>query len=437
MKIISLVAENVKRLTAVTITPDGNLVQITGRNGQGKTSVLDSIWWALEGAANIQAEPIRKGQKEARIRLDLGEYVVTRHFTRKEDGGFTTSIAVESADGARFPSPQKMLDKLLGSLTFDPLAFARAKPVEQFNELRQFVPGVDFEAIENANRGDYQKRTEVNRRAKEARTLADGIEVPPEADAKPIDTAGVLDKLQTAHGHNSEIDQRKAAREAATEKAAECRRQADLAADRALDFERQAEAARNEQSRQLVQAVDLEKRLAEAGPLPEYINVEALASQVREAQTRNSAIEAAQRRRLEKAQHVKAADELEAQSAALTDAMQKRTADKDAAIAGAKMPVPGIGFGDGFVTLNGVPFEQGSDAEQLRASVAIAMAANPKLRVIRVRDGSLLDADGMKLLAEMADKHDCQVWVESVDSSASVGFVIEDGHLKAQAEQAA
>ncbi len=48
-------------------------------------------------------------------------------------------------------------------------------------------------------------------------------------------------------------------------------------------------------------------------------------------------------------------------------------------------------------------------------------------------DGSLLDVEGMKLLAKMADEHDCQVWVECVDSSGSIGFVIEDGHLKAQA----
>ena len=70
------------------------------------------------------------------------------------------------------------------------------------------------------------------------------------------------------------------------------------------------------------------------------------------------------------------------------------------------------------------------DAQQLRASVAIAMAANPKLRVIRVRDGSLLDERAMRLLAEMADAHDCQVWIERVDTSGSVGFVLEDGHLK-------
>ena len=58
MKIVSLQAENIKKLVAVEIKPDGNMVQITGKNGHGKTSVLDAIWWALAGLSNVQAVPI-------------------------------------------------------------------------------------------------------------------------------------------------------------------------------------------------------------------------------------------------------------------------------------------------------------------------------------------------------------------------------------------
>lgn len=54
MKIVSLTAENVKKLTVVEITPAGNLVQITGKNGQGKSSVLDAIWWALAGRITLK-----------------------------------------------------------------------------------------------------------------------------------------------------------------------------------------------------------------------------------------------------------------------------------------------------------------------------------------------------------------------------------------------
>jgi len=118
--------------------------------------------------------------------------------------------------------------------------------------------------------------------------------------------------------------------------------------------------------------------------------------------------------------------------------MEKRKADRAAAIAKAKLPVEGLGFGEGVVLFNGLPLEQASDAEQLRVSVAIAMAGNSKLRVIRVRDGSLLDESGMKLLAELADANDMQVWVERVDTTGKVGFVIEDGRLRdAPAEEKA
>ena len=44
MRIVQLSIENVKCLKAVEIKPDGTLQVVTGRNAQGKTSVLDAIW---------------------------------------------------------------------------------------------------------------------------------------------------------------------------------------------------------------------------------------------------------------------------------------------------------------------------------------------------------------------------------------------------------
>lgn len=84
MKIIELQAENVKRLRAVDITPDGTLQVIGGRNAQGKSSVLDAVWLALGGgkAAKETPLPIRDGQEKASVRLDLGDLIVTRSWTQ-------------------------------------------------------------------------------------------------------------------------------------------------------------------------------------------------------------------------------------------------------------------------------------------------------------------------------------------------------------------
>ena len=93
--------------------------------------------------------------------------------------------------------------------------------------------------------------------------------------------------------------------------------------------------------------------------------------------------------------------------------------------------MPGLGFDDDGVTLDGVPFAQASAAEQLRVSVAMAMALNPKVRIIRITDGSLLDSENLALIEEMAGANGFQVWIERVDESGAVGVVIEDGEVKA------
>jgi hypothetical protein len=113
----------------------------------------------------------------------------------------------------------------------------------------------------------------------------------------------------------------------------------------------------------------------------------------------------------------------------LTRQIEDRTNDKAAKIAAAKLPIDGISFGEGQVLLNDLPFDQASDAEKLRTSVAIAMAANPKLPVVLIRDGSLLDEDGLRLVAEMADARGAQVWIERV-GTGGVGIVLENGYVK-------
>ncbi len=133
---------------------------------------------------------------------------------------------------------------------------------------------------------------------------------------------------------------------------------------------------------------------------------------------------------VKKDSYKRAAIVFKGKAAEITWKMKQREEDKIKAIAQAKLPIPEITFGDNLILMNGVPFDQASDAEQLRASLAIAMSLNPKLRVIRVRDGSLLDEDSMAIVSKMASDKDFQVWIEKVDGSGKVGFVLEDGMLK-------
>lgn len=407
MKIIQLTAENVKKLKVVDITPTKDFIQITGKNGSGKTSVLDAIWWALGGKDGIQDKPIREGAEKARIRLNLGDLVVERRFTANG-----TSLTVENADGARYPSPQAMLDELIGELSFDPLAFANMDARKQYDELKRVAKiEVNIEQLELLNKGDYEKRRDKNREAKELQARAGGYEFTFPASDSPVDVSALVGELQDAAQKNAEI-----------ERMAEKRAEAAAAIERGKKEIAEHEA-RLIALRKVVE--DLEKGLASGEPLPNKVDVGDLRNRIEKAQLQN----AEYARRKEQSELIAKAKGLEEESAALTKAMEDRDAAKSKALQEAKMPVAGLSLAEGRVLLNGLPFDQCSSAEQLRTSVAIAMAANPKLRVIRIKDGSLLDDDGMQLIAELAKDHDYQVWVERVDSSGKIGIVMEDGQV--------
>jgi DNA repair exonuclease SbcCD ATPase subunit len=431
LHILGLQAENFKRIRAINIKPDGSLVQIRGRNGQGKTSVLDAIWVALAGKSAMPTTPIRKGAEEARIRLDLGELIVTRTFSLGKESEVTTNLTVTAADGARYGSPQTMLDKLVGSLSFDPLDFTRLDAKKQFDVLRQFVPGVDFDAIQRAHDGDMDRRRDINRQAKEARAAAAALVIPEGTPAEPVDETALVKALESAGELNLEIERRAQNRATAQQQVTTKQTDAQRLRDRATELRVQADKLQAEAETMDKDAADLLAKLASAEPLPHPADTAEIRAEIEKARTTNAAVTKVQQR----VQHLARAVELEKQSEAITAAMEKRQADKVEAISAAKMPVPGITFGEGEILLGGVPFSQGSDAEQLRASIAIAAAMNPRLRVIRVRDGSLLDAESLALVAQFATEHDLQVWAEIVDSKGETGIVIEDGAVRAAVAQ--
>lgn len=426
MKIVSLQAENIKKLKAVEIKPSGEIVTIAGRNGQGKTSVLDSIWWALAGTSHIQIQPIRQGQKKARIKLDLGELIVERKFS--ESG---STLVVENTDGARFPSPQKMLDALLGALSFDPLAFARMDPKKQFDELRQIAHvEIDLDSLDRLNSADYAKRTEVNREAKAKKAQADGIVLPDKLPAKPIDESTMIDEIEKAGQRSLEIQRIENANEAHRQAAIRYRNEALKLDARVRELTTQIVQAQNAMQVALDAADQADADVTKELPAP--IDVSEIRKKLEQAKTVNADIA----KRTERDEILKEHATLLKQSEAITETMNDRLKIKMDALAAAEMPIAGLGLGEGCVTFNGVPLEQSSSAEQLRVSLAIAMAANPKLRVIRITDGSLLDEDSLAAIAEIAKAEDYQVWIERVDSTGKVGIVIDDGAVVAVNEEA-
>lgn len=450
MKIVRLQTENVKRIQAVEITPKGTLVQITGKNEAGKSSILDSIEMALSDARAIPDVPIRRGADKGRIVVDLGDMVVRRSFTAKG-----STLVIESADGARYPSPQKIIDAMVGRLTLDPIAFAGMKPADQYDVLKTIVPlEVDVEHLDQLNAGDFARRTDINRDAASARAQAAGILLPADP-GETVDTAALAADLEAAGTHNTAIETRKTRRAEVAGQVAQHRTEAtgvraDAEAHRAMAERLRREAAEaderaasNDTAAQEIDALAdaLQKKLDDAPPLPEPIDTSAIRLKIGAAEAQNQAVATYRLRKEAKEKGEARAAELEAESQRLTEAMDARKEVKRKAIAEARMPVPGLSFGDKAVLYDGVPFDQASTAAKIKVSMAIAIAQNPKVRVILIREGSMLDDDNLALVAKVAEDNNMQVWLERTDSSGKVGVVIEDGMVKADnqvpAEQAA
>ena len=158
---------------------------------------------------------------------------------------------------------------------------------------------------------------------------------------------------------------------------------------------------------------------------PAPVETQEIHDRIADAEATNAKVDLLIRRK----EHEDRAEGHRKRSRAYTANIDEIKAEIKAAIEAADMPVEGLGLGQGVVTFDGLPFDQASDAQRLQVSCSIAMRDNAELRVIRIRDGSLLDEDSMAGLRTMAVEADYQVWVERVDTTGKVGIVIEDGSL--------
>jgi DNA repair exonuclease SbcCD ATPase subunit len=420
--IITLEASNVKRLKAVRVDPKNPTVIVGGRNAQGKSSLLDCISMALGGKEACPSAPIRRGQTKAQIVLTTEDLVVTRRFS--QTGG--ASLEVTNKEGLKFPSPQSVLDKLTNTLAFDPLAFTRAEPKEQLRQLRLLV-GIDTTSIDAMKKAAFDERTLKNREVRNQKGVVESL---PVAGPERVDIKMLLEQLDKANKHNARKDVLGRALDDAT---SNLKRKRDLAVktkELIEELEKRLEALRDrlKDETDAIKQAESEQEIA-YGDVEKFkpIPTEVLREQLSQAEATNQAAARVEQRRAEATKLA----QLEEESAELTKRITLLDQQREATLAKANFPVPGLGLGDDGVTLNDLPLDQASSAEQLRVGLAVACALNPSLKVMLIRDGSLLDDESLQLIADFAEAQNAQVWIERVGDDGKCTVVIEDGEIVA------
>lgn len=418
-RLIKLEIENVKGVRAVRINPKGGVVVLKGKNKAGKSSVIDSIEYLFGGKSTHPPKVIREGAERASVLGETEDFIATRRWKRNAEGAEITEVEVVAKEGGKVKSPQALLDKLYNDTAFHPDDFLRWKGEKQ-TEILQTLTGVNTKAIEGERDRVFTERTGTGRDLKSAKARLAALAALPSAKPVPADVPALLKERGELTNAQQWGAQLVSERNAATRRYADCEAHVKTC-EAALNA---ARARLEEAQKQLAQADnavdDAEEKVA---GIPEKLA--ALDTRLKEAQASASAL--AQWEMREKLKQE--VEGLEAKQTAETSTIEALEKQREETIAAAKFPVPGLGFGPTGITLDGLPFEQASQAQRLRVSVAIAVALNPKLRVMLVREGSFFDEEALALLEQLCEEHDCQCWVEMVRTDWPATVRIVDGEV--------
>jgi hypothetical protein len=409
MRILNLRAENIKKLTAIDITPNSDVIMITGENGAGKSSVLDCITMALKGGREIPEKPIRHGEDKGKIMLDLGDYIVLRSFTEK-----STTLQIRSKDGALQSSPQKLLDKIVGNISFDPLDFMNNDKKKQ-REIFLNLIGVDTTSLDQEEKDLREERLLVGR-SKDS-LVARYKEMPEWKDVngkEEISALSISKQLQDALKTNSSIDTFIQDNEKIKIGAMEDVEKIEKLEKELADLRLRVENAK------LIYKSNKEKIATmvkiDTSPIEDSMAI---------LETTNSHIRDNKEKDRIKKEMEASMDNYDG----LTKRIEKTISKRRGLLEKVVIPIPGLNFNDGELLYNNIPLDQVSDGEKLMISLSISMALNPTLKVLRIKDGSLLDDMNRAIIKKAVKDKGYQLWYESVGSDSKVGIVIEEGNI--------
>lgn len=424
MKIIKLTTENFMNLEAVELTLDGNGVIITGENGAGKSNVLKAIITAFGGKKTMPKRPIMDGKEKAQIVVETEDIVITRNFTQKGD---YLKIVSKKVEGVSYDNPQTLLNKLVGKISFDPLAFANMEPKEQRVALLDLI-GADLTPFDDKHAGIKADRSVVLAEGKRLGLIFESMEFDETLPEKETPVSEWTAKLAEGHEFNAKLDSAvrtlqqtkqigenietsiekiKSEIEAMTEQLALKKNYLDQVKKNRLETEKKEDALEKE--------IDSTKRVV----------ITAIEKEISDLEDKNANIRANATYR----ETSRAIEKNKAESSKLLKQMKAVEDEKADALSESKMPVKGLSVDADGVIYNDLPLKDGiNHAKQLEVCVAIGIAMNPKLNVM------LLDINGvgsaaLKAIRKMAVDHKppYQLLMEKMDESGEVGIYIKDG----------
>lgn len=409
IKINKLEIENVKRVKAVSFEPTQNgLTVIGGRNGQGKTSILDSIAWALGGNKYKPSQPHREGSvlpPNLQISLSNGLEI-------KRDGK-NSDLKVIDPSGQK--AGQKLLDSFVEEFALNLPKFMESSNADKARTLLQIIGvGDKLAEFEKKEQELYNERLVIGRVADQKKKFAAEMTYFQEAPKELISVSELIQEQQAILAKNAENERLRGQRDNLKQQQAHLDSEIARLIEEKAKVDQQLEIAEKD-------ALDLHDESTEQ---LEYSisNTEEINRKVRANFDKDKAEQDAQ---VEKEKY----DNLSAQ-------IDRIRLDKNQLLEDADLPLPGLSVAEGELLYKGQRWDNMSGAEQLKVSTAIVRKLNPECGFILIDKLEQMDLDTLKEFGQWLEQEQLQAIATRVSTGDECSIIISDGYSE-ETEQSA
>lgn len=409
LKINKLEIENVKRIKAVKLEPKENgLTIIGGNNNQGKTSVLDSIAWALGGEKYKPSQAERKGSV-----IPPTLHIVMNNGLVIERKGKNSSLKVTDPSGQK--AGQQLLNEFVEQLALDLPKFMESSGREKARTLLQIIGvGDQLDALDKKEKELYNERLYIGRTADQKEKFAKEQPYYPDAPKELVSPSELIRQQQEILAQNGE-NQRKR--------------------ERLHEMEQEYQKVNEQIEMLLRKQSEIESSLVIARKSASDLHDEST-TELEESISNIEEINRKVRANLDKDKAEDDAREYRNQYNSLTQKIEQIRDQKVKLLDSADLTLPELSVMDGELIYKGQQWDNMSGSDRLKVSTAIVRKLNPKCGFVLLDKLEQMDLDTLKEFGDWLEAEGLQAIATRVSTGGECSIIIEDGYVAGEEKPA-
>lgn len=402
IKINKLEIENVKRIKAVKIEPAQNgLTIVGGNNNQGKTSVLDSIAWALGGERYRPSKAHRDGSV-----IPPNLHIVLSNGLIVDRKGKNSDLKVTDPNGQK--GGQQLLNSFVEQLALDLPRFLESTDKEKADILLNIIGvGDQLAELEHVEKELYNQRLTIGRIADQKKKFAKEMTYYDDAPKELISASDLIKQQQKILAQNGE-NQRK------REQLSSIQNRVNTLTDQISNLQSELDIAMQDLKIAQTSAIDLHDQ-----------STEELENSISNIEEINRKVRA----NLDKEKAEDDAKDYEKQYDDLTRKIEDVRKDKVDLLDGATLPLEGLSVEDGCLTYKDQKWDNMSGSDHLKVATAIVRKLNPDCGFVLLDKLEQMDMNSLREFGEWLEQEGLQAIATRVSTGGECSIIIEDGYV--------